>query len=288
MTTNTIRALNVGLRIGTAGVRFLFLFFLAKCLEPALVGYYGIFVATVGYALYVVGIDFYVYVSREIIKIPADHRGKLLKSQAALVGALYLTLLPLSLLILLRSDWPGYLMWWFAPILVLEHFNQEMSRLLIALSEQLTSSVILFVRQGSWATVAILAMMLDYDLRNLEMIMMLWAVAGVIAATVAIWKLKQLKTEGWSLPIDWVWVKKGVFIGSAFLLATLALRGVQTFDRYWLEALEGIEIVGAYVLFFGVASSLLLFLEAAIFSFAYPVLIEHSHKDEIQHIRKKN
>ena len=287
MATNSARLLNLGLRSATLGTRFLFIFFLAKYLDPASVGYYGIFTATVGYAVYFIGLDFYTYVSREILKTPTEQRGKLLKSQAALSGVLYVALLPVAIVLLAQAGWPGHLVWWFLPILVLEHFNQEISRLLIALSEQLTASIILFIRQGSWA-LAIIAFMVFYtNARSLGAVMALWAMAGVLAAGVAVWKLKRLKITGWDLSIDWVWLKKGIAVSTAFLLATLALRGIQTFDRYWLEALGGIELVGAYVLLLSVAGTLLTFLDAAVFSFAYPALIQHHYKGEHLVARKK-
>ena len=286
MANKTDRLVNIGLRSVTLGSRFLFIFFLAKYLDPASVGYYGIFTATVGYALYFVGLDFYTYVSREIIKTPAQKRGQLLKGQAALSGLLYVVLMPFAIWFLTNSGWPGHMVWWFVPILILEHFNQEISRLLIALSEQLTSSVILFVRQGSWAVAIILLMKLDTSARNLDLVMALWGIAGMVAGGVGVWKLKQLKTEGWYLPVDWAWIKKGVAVSGAFLMATLALRGVQTFDRYWLEALGGIQMVGAYVLLLGVASTLLTFLDAAVFAFAYPALIKHKHEGH-HHLAQK-
>lgn len=287
MATNAARLINTGLRAATLGSRFLFVFFLAKYLDPADVGYFGLFTAAVGYALYFVGLDFYTYVSREIVKTPAHLRGRLLKSQAAVAGGLYLLAFPVGAYFLSRTQWPEHLVWWFAPILVLEHFNQEMSRLLVALSEQLIASVILFIRQGSWAVAIIALMMTNHNTRNLDTVMALWAIAGVAAALAAVWKLRQLKTTGWALPIDWAWVKRGVRVSTAFLLATLALRGVQTFDRYWLEALGGIKTVGAYVLLLGVASTLLIFLDAAVFSFSYPALIENHHRGEHQQAVQK-
>lgn len=232
--------------------------------------------------MYFVGLDFYTYVSREIIKTPTSQRGQLLKGQMALSGILYLSLLPIGLWLLLQSGWPTNLLWWFLPILLLEHFNQEVSRLLIALSHQLTSSVILFVRQGSWAIAIIALMYFETDTRNLNAVMTLWVCAGVAAASIGIWKIKQLKTSGWELPIDWRWIKRGLAISAAFLVATLALRGIQTFDRYWLEALGSIEMVGAYVLFIGIAGTLLTFLDAAVFAFAYPNLIKLNHENKHQ------
>jgi len=287
LATNTARLLNVSLRSGTLGTRFLFIFFLAKYLNPASVGYYGLFTATVGYCIYFVGLDFYTYVTREILKTPNDQRGRLLKGQAALSGVLYLALLPVALVFLNQAGWPEHLAWWFFPILLLEHFNQEMSRLLVALSEQITASIILFVRQGSWAIVIIALMTWDSSARNLDAVMALWACAGTAAAVLGAWTLQRMHMGGWREPTDWRWVKKGITVSAAFLAATLALRGVQTLDRYWLEALGGIEMVGAYVLLFGVASTLMVFLDAGVFAYTYPALIKHHHNQERNAARTK-
>jgi O-antigen/teichoic acid export membrane protein len=67
----------------------------------------------------------------------------------------------------------------------------------------------------------------------------------------------------------------------------LALRGVQTFDRYWIEALGGIEMVGAYVLLIGIAGTMLTFLDATVFSFAYPNLIRLNHENNHHEAQKQ-
>lgn len=287
MTVNPERLLNIGLRFSTLGVRFFFMFFLAKYLDAASVGYYGIFTATIGYALYFVGMDYYVFVTREVLRVPSEQRGLMLKGQAALAGLLYLAYFPIAVLLLSYVDWPGYLVWWFIPILILEHFNQEVSRLLLVLSEQIAASLILFVRQGSWAIVAVAMMTTDADSCSLDFVMALWGCAGIAAAALGMWKLRRLGMGGWRERIDWGWIRKGLAISAAFLVATLALRGFQTIDRYWLEALGGIEMVGAYVLFLGVAASLMVFLDAGVFSFTYPALISHSHNKEYLEARAK-
>lgn len=287
MIINPTKLANLGLQGATLATRFLLIFFFAKYLDPASVGYYGIFTATIGYALYFVGLDFYTYVSREIIKTPANERGRLLKGQAALSGILYIILTAPGIWLISNSGWPDYLIWWFLPILLLEHINQELSRLLIVLSQQLTGSLILFIRQGSWAVITIALMTFNQSTRNLGVVMLLWSTAGLLAAGMGFWRLRKLQTSGWNLPVDWSWVKNGISVSVAFLIATLALRGIQTFDRYWLEALGGIETVGAYVLLLGVAGSLLTFLDAAVFSFAYPGLIQHYHRGEQMAARKK-
>ena len=272
------RVLNVALHGATLGTRFLFIFFLAKDLDPASVGYYGLFAAAVGYSMYFVGLDFYTYVTREVIKSPVELRGQLVKNQAALSGVVYLVFWPCAVFLLFHSGWPIQLLWWFFPILVVEHFNQEVSRFLVAMSEQITASIILFVRQGSWAILIVALMTWDTSTRSLQAVMVFWALAGAAAAALGIWKLWQLRMGGWRAPVNWSWIKKGISISLALLVATLALRGMQTIDRYWIEALGSIEMVGAYVVALGVASTLLAFLDAGVFAFAYPVLIKLSHQ----------
>lgn len=250
-------------------------------------GFYGLFVAAVGYSLYFVGLDFYTYVTREILKRPNEERGHLLKGQIVLSVFLYLFFVPMAFLMSQYLEWPDGLFFWFFPILVLEHFNQEVFRLLVALSEQVAASLVLFIRQGSWALVIVALMMWDPSSRQLQSVMILWTVGGFLAALAGAWKLRKLRMGGWLNVLDWHWIRRGISVSVVFLIATLALRGIQTFDRYWLESLGGIETVAAYVLYFGVASTLLTFLDAGLFAFSYPVLIRLSYSKEYDCAHKK-
>lgn len=277
--------MNVAMRGVTLVTRFLFLFFLAKFIDPAGVGYYGLFAASVGYALYFAGLDFYVYTTREIIKSPAEVRGRLLKGQVVLALIAYALLIPVSLIFLNAMGWPPALVWWFLPILVLEHLNQEIARLLVALSHQLTSSVILFVRQGSWAIAIVLLMAMRPETRSLEVVLACWACAGVVAALIGLAKIGSMGMRGWRLPVQWDWVLRGIRISGFFLLATLALRAIQVADRYWIEAIVGIEVVGAYVLFTGMAATVMTFLDAGLFAFSYPKLIRLHDEERTEAFR---
>lgn len=272
---------NTALRLGTLGTRFALVFVLAKYLDAASVGYYGLFTAAIGYALLLFGLDLYTYTTREITKVGRERQGAVLKGQAALVGLIYLVLAPVVLIALWRTELPVHLIWWFLPILILEHLNQELYRLLIILSRQIAASVLLFLRQGSWAIAAAGMMALSQESRSLDVVMLLWVSAGIVAAAAGVWKLRQLGLGGWRAPVDWAWIRRGLVVSSTFLAATLAVRAVQTVDRYWLESLAGIDVVGAYVLFFGVASALSVFLDAGIFSFYYPKLIQQANQSRL-------
>lgn len=278
-----IRLLNLGLRCLTLCVRFLFIFFLARYLDPVQVGYYGLFTAAIGYCIYFVGLDFYTYMTREILATAPEQRGRLLKAQLCLSTALFLVISPIVIIGLWYAGWPSSLIWWFLPILVCEYLNQEIYRLLIALSRQIAASILLFLRQGLWA-IAVLALMLFVkESRTLVTVMALWGSAGIATVGIGVWLIGGMGFGGWREVVDWNWLRRGIVVSMGFLIATLALRGFQALDRFWLENIAGLEAVAAYVLFLGVAGVLMTFLDAGVFAFGCPELIRlHLAGDKAQ------
>ena len=267
------RALNVLLRAVTLASRFLLIFFLARFLEPAQLGLYGLLAATIGYSLYLLGFDFYTFTTREIIKRERNEWGGLLKDQAALSLVLYAVFIPLLSLIFIQELLPWRFAGWFFALLVLEHLNQELSRLLVALSQQIQASLVLFLRQGTWAIAVAALMAVVPETRSLDYVFGAWTISGLIAVSVGFYRLSQLQLGGWQKHIDWRWIAAGLKVSIPFLIATLAIRGVFTLDRYWLQSLGGLEVVGAYVLFMGISGALMSFLDAGVFAFSYPGLI---------------
>lgn len=281
---------NIVLRGATLASRFLFIFFLARFIAPSSMGLYGLFTATVGYSLYLLGLDFYTHSTREIIKKDKKEWGAILKNQIVLSTVLYLVCIPLLCLLFTFDVLPVGLLPWFVVILILEHINQELSRLLIAISEQLMSSTLLFIRQGSWSLAIVTLMYFETTARTLNYVFAAWALSGVIAVSIATYRLQKMEIGGWQQPVDWAWIIKGLKVCIPLLVATLALRAIQTLDRYWLEAVAGIEVVGAYALFMGMAATLSAFLEAGVFAYSYPALIKAHHNNQTaefrEHLRK--
>lgn len=265
--------MNLGLRGATLLSKFLLVFFLARFLEPAELGLYGLLLASVGYAIYLVGFDFYTFSTREIIGAERTFWGGMLKDQVVLFFLMYALLLPLLLLVFVKGLMPWYLAPWFFLLLVLEHLGQELNRLLVAISEPLLASFVLFLRSGAWVFVVLPLLWLYPELRRLETVLAAWSVGVGLACCLGLIRVARLQLKGWLAPIDWLWVWKGVKIAAPFLLATLAVRGVLTVDRYWIQATSGMDVLGAYVLFMGIATAVISFLDAGVFVFIYPALI---------------
>lgn len=269
------RIVNIGLRGATLLSKFALVFFLASFLEPQDLGLYGLLVAAIGYSLYLLGFDFYVFTTRELIGTVRTTWGRLLKSQCALSVILYLIFIPLLSLLFMAGLLPWSVAIWFFALLVLEHVSQELNRLLIAASEQIWASIILFLRSGLWAMLVVALMWSFPAYRSLDTVLQGWFSGCALACLVGIIKLYSMRLGGWSSSVDWPWIVKGLKVVLPFLMATLAIRAAFTLDRYAFEYLEGLQALGAYVLFIGMCSALLAFLDAGVFAFSYPKLIAH-------------
>lgn len=267
------RLINIGLRVSTLIGKFLLIFFLAKNLNPEDVGLYGLLAATVSYFLFVIGLDFYTYSTRDILKYKKEEWGRYLKSQILFFIFMYGLVLPLALLIFVFELLPWEMVYWFYCILILEHISQELNRFLVVISEQLTASVVLFFRSGLWCFVVIAWMYVDDNSKSIESVLILWSVGAIIGIAIGLYRCYRIKIKGWQEKADWNWVVKGLKISVPLLIGTLFLRGIYTVDRYWFEILVSREALGAYVLFIGICNALMSFLDAGVFVYSYPSLI---------------
>jgi len=277
---NITRLVNIILRGMTLASKFLLIFFLARFLEPIELGLFGLLTATISYALYLLGFDFYTFTTREILKCERSEWGGLLKDQGALSLVLYAIFLPLLSLVFIKGLLPWHVAGWFFALLVLEHLTQELGRLLIAISEQLLASVVLFLRSGIWAVAITALMFARPESRSLDFVLGAWTAGGVMALLLGVYRLNRLGIEGWHKAIDWCWIWKGLKVAIPLLVATLAIRGVFTLDRYWFGSLAGLDVLGAYVLYIGICNALMSFLDAGVFAFIYPGLISAFTKED--------
>lgn len=257
-------------------------------MSPAEVGVYGLMTATIAYALYFVGLDFYTFTTRELSVHDKSVWGALLKNQIVVSCGLYCIVIPVLMFVFTYKVLPWDMAKWFFLLLVLEHICQELTRLFVAASEQLVSSVILFLRQGIWAVVVVILLLFEEGFRNLDTVFTAWILSCLVAIVFSLVKFKQMGIAGWGAKIDRSWIWKGIKVAVPFLIATLALRSVFTIDRYWVQLIGGLELVGAYVLFVGVANTLITFLDAGVFSFAYPSMITAYQKKKTTRIPAKN
>lgn len=266
--------LNVGLRGGGLVGKFLLIFFLARILTPAQMGTYGIFSATVSYSLYLIGLDFYIFAARSMASSKISKWPVMLRDQGVLFCCTYVLVFPLLSLIFLKDLLPADLVIVFYVLLVLEHLSQEFYRLLIIYGRPLAAGNVLFIRFGAWCYVLVATYLAGFTVISLSVVLWAWAVADLVALTLAMWLVRDLLSGMSVVSVNWSWIKQGLRVSAFFLVGTMALRGIFTFDRYFIEFFSNAEMLGAYTIYFGISSILIAFTDSAVFSYHYPSLIK--------------
>ncbi|PWF48930.1 lipopolysaccharide biosynthesis protein [Massilia glaciei] len=267
------RLIGTGLRALTLGSKFLLVFFLAKFIPADQLGSYGLVAATVGYGIYLVGLEFYTFASRELVGAAPAAQATIVANQCYLYLLCYALAIPVVLLLSWRGLLPGAHAAWIVGLLIAEHIAQEANRVLIALSQQLFAGVVLFVRMGAWGLIVIGVQALAPHTRTLDFVLGAWLAGVVLACGLSLWRIGALVPLAAGPAPDRRWIGRGLRVAFPLLLASIALRGISTFDRYFVEHLAGLEVLGAYVLYAGMAAAVISFLDAAVVDFAYPKLI---------------
>ncbi len=266
--------LNSGLRAVTLGSKFILVFFLARLLETNELGVYGLINVTVAVSLYLLGLDFYNFNTREIIAREPTEQAKLIRDQAAFHGLVYLIVLPGLALPFLAGILPKAYVGWFYLVLILEHLTQEAQRIFIALSKPLVANTVLFFRGGSWVYAVVTLMLASPKYQTLNTVWLGWSVGAFAGLLVAGYHLRHLHWQGvFAAAVDWGWLGRGLRVSLPFLAATLALRGIETIDRYLLAFFRGEALVGVYTFYASVANAVQIFVFTGVVMIAYPKIV---------------
>ncbi|EAY9082353.1 polysaccharide biosynthesis protein, partial [Salmonella enterica] len=267
-----IHCFSVILRAATLFSKFALVIMLAKLIPGGDVGLYGLLSAAIGYAIFIVGFEFYTYSTREMIAYPREQWGWMLKNQIVLTISVYIMFLPLLYFLYYLGILPVGTEFWFIALLIVEYVSQEINRVLITGRNYLLASIILFLRQGIWCWVVVAIMLMMPSLRNVYTVLIVWLVASGAACIIGGIYIFQFTHKYKGQGINWQWIKKGLKLSLPMLMAALAIRGIFTFDRFAIKDIGGLDVLGAYVFFASMASAVQSFLDTIVISFAFPEL----------------
>lgn len=261
-------------------MKFVLLFVLARVLEPVEVGLYGLMFAAVTYGAGIAGLGFCKFANREVAALDDASRTVLLRDQAVFYALAYLAVVPAAWLLFKFEAMPWSLFGWFLVLLVLEHIATEIGRILVVLHDQVAATTVLFLRGGLWVIAVVPLMWWWPETRSLDSVLVAWTVGSMLACGYGLWRTVRIGSWSWLRPVDWSWLVGGVKIAAPLLLATLALKGLTTFDRFWLKEIGGYEVLAAYVLFAGISGVVKAFLDSGVFVFSYPRMIRAARRGD--------
>ncbi|GAB3630717.1 hypothetical protein GCM10027421_00700 [Microbacterium shaanxiense] len=275
--TRARRLIPVGLRLSALGMRFLLIFFLARLLPVEDVGLYSLLLATISFVVFIFGFDFYTYSTRQIIRDDGRQRRAFIRSQAVLSVILYGVVSPILVVLFATGFLPWHTLGWFLGLAIVEHIGLEIDRLLIAMHDQFGASMGMFIRQGCTSLVAVPLMLMEPALRTLDFLLATWFAFDVLGILVGWLYLRRHLREHPVGKVRYSWILTGVKMALPFLIGTLCLRGLFTFDRQIVAATAGLAILGTYGLFMSLGSGMTQVLNAGVQQFAYPRLVAAAH-----------
>jgi O-antigen/teichoic acid export membrane protein len=264
---------------------------LARFLPVADVGLFGLFFATVNLAMYAVGLDFFAFNTRELLKVHGTDVARLLRNQGALHLLSYVFALPLLAVLLPSvSVLPWELVGWFCLLLVLEHLGQELQRALVTLQQSTLAAWAQFVRQGAWGIIVPLVMALDPARRNLTTLWVGWTLCEAVGLLLGLWFVRDLPwREASAQPIDWAWIRRGIRGAAPFFVATMATMAMRTIDRYVLQQFWNDEAVGVLTFFLLVRNAIQGLIDAGIIFIVQPRIVaahQNGRLDEYAHLMR--
>ncbi|UTE77503.1 polysaccharide biosynthesis C-terminal domain-containing protein [Rossellomorea sp. KS-H15a] len=262
------------------------LFFLAKFLSPTDLGIYGLFTVTINILVLVVGIDFYVFNTRELLSTNNKNQWNLIKNQFFLHLITYVVIFPFVSILFIIGIIPLDLIIYFYILLILEHLLQESSRLLFTLSKPILSNLVLFFRSGIWVYFSITLIYLDEELKNLEFIFIMWIFGGMLGLILVIIYFRKHRNLSVKANVDFKWIIRGLRTSSSFYLSTLVLLIIQYIDRYIIKYYYGDTSVGVYTFFTNISNVIQTFIVTGVFSILYPKLISSFKKGNMNEYKK--
>jgi len=137
----------------------------------------------------------------------------------------------------------------------------------------MTASALTFIRMGAWVWAILPVLWLYPSTRQLQLVLLAWLTGGLLALIPGFVLILRAAGPWQSWTLDRDWLRRGFFVSAMYLASSFAFRATFTLDRYFVTHLAGPEALGAYVLFIGMATSVITIIEPAILSFLSPRVV---------------
>lgn len=275
MNLNTDKIYNLLIKVLILASKFLLMICLAKSLEAYELGIYGLIQSIVVYYMYFCGCDLYTYSTREYIR--TENELIFIKHSKAIISISIAGIL-ITLVALKGINTLFEYIHIIVLLCFLEHYNQEVGRMLIAKKYQLKAGIQLFIRSSSWCYIIAVVVALNITKIELIYVLGLWALCSFFSLLYGSYILfratKVNINDIMQEKLTKNWLIKVFKTSSVFFIGTLAVRTIFVLDKSYFEYTDQLNDLGVYVFYSSFAGVLLSFCDSAIFQFSYPKLIQ--------------
>ena len=265
---------NLSLRAISILAKFALLAYLGRYTTLADLGTYGLLVTSLGLGVQLLGMEFYIFNTREILGCDEPERVILFRDQLVFHSLTYIVVLPGLSILFFTNTLPWELITWFYILVVLEHLSQELSRLLTVLGRPVLGNFIEFIRSGSWIAIAVTIGLRVPEYRSIKTIVTFWVLGGLLSLFIG-WK----PLQKWDWSATWKirprldWMRNGVSVAMPFFISSVALLTIYFSDRFILKQFLGLEQVGLYTFHQSVAGLVYTAITTGVIVILYPKLV---------------
>jgi O-antigen/teichoic acid export membrane protein len=287
-TSPFFKLLNVFLRIGGIGSKFLIVTLMSKYFDVDVFGNYGLITSIITILIFVLGLDFYNFSVRDILKTN-DQQETVNKVVLTFIVyfCVYLLFILLGYFIFRYVDYIKPYLFLVLCLVITEHFSQEVYRLLIGFKKVLLANILLFFRTVSWSGI-IIYYYYNNSVITIDKIFSLWLIANSLTIIyVLILSISKNYNRILKSSLSFNWVKKGLRVCSIFFLATISLKSMEYANRFIVDFFMGEELAGIFLFYSNISILITVYINTIVISFELPELIKSINSPNIHLLLKK-
>ncbi|KGL62085.1 lipopolysaccharide biosynthesis protein [Polaribacter sp. Hel1_85] len=283
-----LKLINVFLRIGGIGSKFLIITLMSKYFDVKVFGNFGLITSLITILIFALGLDFYNFSIRDILKT-SDKQNILNKviSTGVLYLFIYISFIVFGYFIFNNIDYLKPFTFLVIFLVITEHLSQEIYRLLIGFKKVLLANILLFFRTAGWSVVVIYNYY-SKSLITIEKIFNLWLLANVLTIFyVLILTIIKNHKKISKTNLNFEWIKRGLKVCSVFFLTTISLKTIEYANRFIVDFYMGEEVAGVFLFYSNISILITVYINTIVISFELPELITSVNSPNITNLLKK-
>ncbi len=286
--TFVLKLVNVALRIGGMGSKFLIFTLMSKYLEGNVFGDYSLIISIITILIFVLGLDFYNFSIRDILATSSliEVRSKIYTT-FVVYGFIYVFFIFCAYKLFSSIEYIKPYKWLIILLCITEHLSQEIYRLLIGFKKVLLANILLFVRTMGWSLIIFYYVIVNIEI-TLDLIFKLWLGTNLLTIFYVVINqcFKNYKYFK-EIKLDFSWVKKGLRVCYLFFIATIALKSIEYANRFIVDYYLGKELAGIFTFYSSISILITVYINTMVLSYELPLLISFAKTDKIFGLLKK-
>lgn len=280
------KLLSIFFRFGGISGKFLLVFLLTKNISLEFQGEYTLVNTNIALLIIFLGLDFYIFSNRLIVKNP-DKLIFILKNSLAFYVSMYLLFIPVLVMMVYFGLVPMEIAVLFFFLVIAEHFSQELFRINIAIENVVIANIIFFLRTGAWSwPISIFLFLNEGSSITLSNILIVWFSFSLASVAFGVFYIPNIRRFGQE-KIDKKWIVKGLKVGLMMFVSTIFLKTIEYSDRYFINYFLGKKELGIYAFYHQFSNIINVVIFTLYISYAYPKILKSVYDKNLLELKKE-